>query len=246
MVLGLIREKPAAYGDGSDKARIPERLLAQLWNKRAARQAWFKTKGGTRVRVIYPGRGGNTAGPDFRDALIEVEDVGLVREDVEIHLTQRDWDHHGHGRDPNYNGVVLHAALESEPNSPDATRLQSGRYAPVVTLEDLFEPVPPDLAGANPGAGSPLWELLAQRGHLKPEALEGLAPLLDRAGDQRFLAKSAYFQTALAQTALNEEDLARVFPDQILSDQVLYETLMEALGYRSNQQAFLKLATRAP
>jgi len=57
---------------------IPERLLADLWRKRAARQAWFRTGGGARVRVVYPGRAGHTAGPDFRNALLEIEGLGLV------------------------------------------------------------------------------------------------------------------------------------------------------------------------
>ena len=36
------------------------------------------------------GRPDHPAGPDFRDALLEVEWVGLVQGDVEIHVRQRD------------------------------------------------------------------------------------------------------------------------------------------------------------
>ena len=75
---------------------IPERLLARLWQRRAARQQWFRTHGGARIRVIYPGRPGLSAGPDFRGALLEVEGVGQVQGDVEIHVRQRDWRAHGH------------------------------------------------------------------------------------------------------------------------------------------------------
>ena len=120
---------------------IPERLLADLWRKRAARQAWLRTGGGARVRVVYPGRAGHSAGPDFRNALLEIEGLGLVQGDVEIHLRQRDWYSHGHGKDPNYNGVVLHAALEVDSS---VTSLQSGQQAPVVCLAALLE-------GEDPG-----------------------------------------------------------------------------------------------
>ena len=68
------------------KEKIPERLLAKLWKERAARQTSLRTHAGKRVRVVYPGRPGVTAGPDFRDALLEVEGVGLVRGDVELHI----------------------------------------------------------------------------------------------------------------------------------------------------------------
>ena len=124
---------------------IPERLLADLWRKRAARQAWLRTGGGARVRVVYPGRAGHSAGPDFRNALLEIEGLGLVQGDVEIHLRQRDWDSHGHGKDPNYNGVVLHAALEVDSS---VTSLQSGQQAPVVCLAALLEGEDPGLPPA--------------------------------------------------------------------------------------------------
>ena len=214
----LLREKKPAGKP------MPESLLARLWSKRAARQAEFRTGNGTRFRVLYPGHPGGGAGPDFRDALLQLDGVGLVRGDVEIHLHQRDWRSHGHGTDPNYNGVVLHAALEVE--SP-ATELQSGREAPVVSLQALLEGEDPTEAGPN----AALWEALASHGYPQPAGKDECELLLDRAGGRRFLGKSAWFQRLLS-----EQD----------PDQVLYEALLEGLGYRFNQQPFLKLAQRAP
>jgi hypothetical protein len=203
---------------------IPERLLARLWQKRAARRAALTTVSGSRVRVIYPGRPGRSAGPDFRNALLEVEGVGLVQGDVEIHPRQRDWEAHGHGQDPNYNGVVLHAALQVD--SP-LTSLQSGGRAQVVGLGPLLEVEDP---AAGPPA-YPLWGMLGRLGYPRPGSAEELASLLDRAGDDRFLDKSACFGRFLGEQG---------------PEQTLYEGLMEALGYRHNQAPFLKLAARAP
>lgn len=219
--------EPAGVADdlGWDgRTPIPERLLARLWQKRAARQRHFKTQGGRRVQVLYPGRPSSSAGPDFRDALLNVEGVGLVHGDVEIHLRQRDWQNHGHGTDPNYNGVVLHAALEVDPKP---TNLQSGRPVPVISLQALLDENEP----SGPPPRSSLWAILLSRGYAPPESLEEMGELLDRAGDARFLHKSGRFQLFLAEQP---------------PDQVLYEGLAEALGYRHNQQAFLKLAARAP
>ena len=214
----LMREKKPAGRP------MPESLLAKLWSKRAARQAEFRTGNGTRFRVLYPGHPGGGAGPDFRDALLQLDGVGLVRGDVEIHLHQRDWRSHGHGSDPNYNGVVLHAALEVE--SP-ATELQSGQEAPVVSLKALLHGDDPPESGPN----TALWEALALHGYPLPANKDELESLLDKAGDRRFLSKSAWFQRLLAEQG---------------PDQVLYEGLLEGLGYRFNQQPFLKLAQRAP
>jgi len=229
---GLLRETPPNYGG---KNRIPEHLLASLWKKKAARQEWLRTSGGTRVRVIYPGMAGTGAGPDFRDALLEIEGEGLVRGDVEIHVRQKDWKSHGHGGDPNYNGVVLHAALEVE--SQD-TRLQSGSFAPVVPLEPLLDAETRQGQGlvdsANDqldlGNNAGLWAVLNQSGYPAPSSPDEMGELLDSAGDHRFWAKKEYFSLLLREQS---------------PEQTLYETLMEGLGYRRNQQPFLKLASRA-
>ena len=221
----VIRESGPGYrGNGARRRNdIPERLLARLWQRRAARQAWFRAHGGQRVRVIYPGRPGLTAGPDFRDALLEVEGVGLVRGDVEIHIRQQDWSAHGHGDDPRYNGVVLHAALETQPAD---TKLQSGGTAPVVSLASLVD----DADAPEDQEGYPLWEFLGDYGYTRPETAGDAGKLLDRAGDDRFAAKSAQFRTYLAEQE---------------AEQTLYQSLMEGLGYRQNQHPFQLLAQRA-
>ena len=118
--------------------QIPESLLAKLWAERAARSVVFKSADGRRFRVIYPGRKGGGAGPDFRDAVLEEEGVGLIRGDVELHVRQRDWNAHGHGDDPRYNGVALHAVATPEADLDSYTLLRSGRKAPAVSLEPLL------------------------------------------------------------------------------------------------------------
>ena len=71
-------------GNSRDHAILPitEKQLANLWERRAARSADLRTDKGARVRVLYSGRPGVTAGPDFRDALLLVEGQGLVHGDV--------------------------------------------------------------------------------------------------------------------------------------------------------------------
>ena len=219
-----------AEKQGGDKPDMPERLLWKLWKRRAARQAEFRTGEGRRVRVLYPGRPGTSAGPDFRDALVDVEGLGLVRGDVEIHRRQQDWDAHGHGGDPNYNGVVLHGALDVE--GPD-TELQSGTAAPVVSLSGLLDGADGEESDSNGDSqvAAELWARLAHRGYPRPASAEEAADLLDRAGDERFRRKAA--------------TLGRFAAEQGPA-QAMYEALMEGLGYRYNQQPFVKLAQAAP
>ena len=95
MTTSAIKETGQSYGPKLD-LDIPERLLSQLWQRGEAKQASFLSLDGLRVRVLYSSR---PAGPDFRDALLEVGGVRLVQGYVEIHVRQRDWKSHGHGDD---------------------------------------------------------------------------------------------------------------------------------------------------
>ena len=208
-------------------APITEKQLARLWQRRAVRAQALRTEEGRRVRVLYPGRPGVTAGPDFRNALLAVDGQGIVQGDVEVHLRQRDWRAHGHDRDPNYNGVALHVSLD--PGGAQS-RTDSGAVPPVVNLRALLVEKE---TGAEPAedSGRHLWAILAQKGYRRPETAEQMAALLNRAGDARFLWRSRQFEMLMT----------RQFPEQ-----TLWEAICEALGYRHNQHPFLMLATVAP
>ena len=211
-------------------APITEKQLARLWQRRAARSQALRTESGRRVSVLYPGRPGVTAGPDFRDALLLVEGQGLVQGDIEVHLRQRDWQAHGHHRDPNYNGVALHVALQPD---VEPSRTDGGAAPPVVNLRALLDDSPssPSQDDSADQTRSRLWLMLARHGYRRPDSRERMARLLNRAGDERFLSHSRRLQMLLsAQSAA----------------QTLWEAICEALGYRHNRHPFLRLATVAP
>ena len=193
----------------------------------------MRTDRGARVRVLYPGRPGVTAGPDFRDAALLVEGAGLVQGDVEVHLRPRDWNAHGHQNDPNYNGVALHVALETDPARPAVT--SSGVIPPVVALDGLLAAAANDDGDADAGVDAAtqqrLWALLAAQDYRRPTTPDEMAALLNRAGDARFLWRSELLGKWLSvQTG----------------DQTLWESICQALGYRHNQHPMLELAGRAP
>ena len=205
---------------------ITEKQLARLWERRAARSRALRTERGSRIRVLYPGRPGVTAGPDFRNALLLVEDQGLVQGDVEVHLRQRDWRPHGHHEDPNYNGVALHVALETTGASAGTV---SGAEPPLVGLRGLLDD--PTADETSDEVRDHLWRLLEDHGYRRPDTAERMAALLNRAGDERFLGRSRVLQRLMS-----EQPPA----------QTLWESICEALGYRHNQHAFLQLAIVAP
>ena len=186
----------------------------------------FKSADGRRFRVIYPGRKGGGAGPDFRDAVLEEEGVGLIRGDVELHVKQKDWDAHGHGGDPRYNGWrSTRWPLQKQTWTPTHCCGAAARLLPCLSSHCWSQ-----------SAGKPLqtwegyenlWLLLSPHGFKRPSNLEQIGRTLEEAGDARFLSKSLFFG------ALMEYDSP---------DQVVYSALMEALGYSRNRHPFFELA----
>ena len=87
------------------------------------------------------------------------------------------------------------------------------------------------VALGDPQVASALWELLTCRGYPRPGNAQAAGELLDQAGDERFRRKAS---------------LLRRFSAEQDPEQTLYEALLEGMGYRHNQQPFVKLAHAAP
>ena len=195
--------------------------MADLWKRADTLAEGLTAKDGRRFQVIYPGRKNSRAGPDFRDAIIATEDGARLTGDVDLHLSAPDWYAHGHHVDPNYNGVVLHVVLW--PTDESMSWQQSRMNAPAVVLPpDGRDAFVPRCGGASP-----------RYGVTHPDGIEQgtLGDILDRAGDERFLARSRGFAMELADAE---------------PEQVLYVALMEVLGYSSNRKPFRELAKRVP
>ena len=203
---------------------IPEHLLARLWRNRDWRRRSLALTGGRRLRVLYPGRPASGPGPDFRDALLQIQGGHPVLGDVEVHRESRGWREHGHHRDPRYNRVLLHVVAQT-PGGEHSPR-HDGEEVPVVGLMEDDQELEEVLQSTDAtGLSLPLlqrWRSLAT---------QHLSRLLGEAGRKRFLEKSARFQSLL-----RPED----------QEQLLYSRTLEALGYSQNRQPFLELANRLP
>ena len=209
-------------GGGSPRRRRSliqrERALALLWERAHTLSDGLITEDGRRFRVVYPGRPSGRAGPDFRDSVISTDTGRLIVGDVELHIEAPDWGSHGHGRDPNYNGVILHVVLRAKgrvsTNKQSKTSVPVASLEPVVGLLDKAEG--PDSHSAFPWSDMPA---------------SALRDLLDRAGDRRFIARSRGFA----------EEMERGD-----APQQLYSALFEALGYAANRRPFRRLAHLVP
>lgn len=98
----------------------------------------LRTTHGGVVRVRYPGISREGAGPDFKDAVLENEQGGLLQGDVEVHVHASDCHGHGHAADPAYDNVLLHVVGNAGRSS--TTHTSSGREVPVAVMEGSCGP----------------------------------------------------------------------------------------------------------
>lgn len=119
---------------------LPEKFLHEVWAQQLLKAGDLSSHEGHRVIIIEPGTPNPDAGPDFINAKIQIGDVLYVG-DVEIHRSLDDWVAHLHHNDPRYNTVILHVVMKSGETSRE-TLSESGRKIPTLILDQfLIEPV---------------------------------------------------------------------------------------------------------
>ena len=199
------------------RIKTSEKLVASMWQQLLGKE--LTTEEGEQVRIVYTGRINGDSGPDFRDAIIIMNESNLMKGDVEIHARPGDWYSHGHHRDAGYNGVILHVVGYHDYNS--VTLAQNGKSIPVLCLAGRLWP----RIHTMPYYHLPCFQVMERMDK------QTLRKLLDVAGEERFKQKAAFLQASLRR----EE-----------AGQVLFRSMMRALGYSKNMKPFEELACRVP
>ena len=126
--------------------REPELDIQKQWAS-VRRGAEFRLANGGTVRVLSAGTWNRMAGPDFRNAKLELNGATL-RGDIEVHGKTSDWISHGHGGDPMYADVILHVVREDDTSPGNVAFLPQ---AAVLVLPDAAEN---DGSGTSPDSRS--------------------------------------------------------------------------------------------
>lgn len=203
-----------------------EAALAARWAAGEFAGRWLRTASGEDLAVVFAGRRGGPAGPDFRDAVLTRRDGSRLYGDVEVHVRARGWLAHGHATDARYNGVVLHVVRTAE--GARATPLASGGWARLVEVgADRTAParVPPPHAHAD-------WP--CARLAPSPRGPTALRDLLHAAGDARFQLHAAAFAERLSaaqRDGVSQRRPMSLRPAWRVVDRVLFEALAEGLAY---------------
>ena len=176
--------------------------------------------------MLKPGVWNDDEGPDFLQAELVI-DGKLYTGDVEIHVRSSEWYNHKHHLNPKYNSVILHAVYWDDDINL-RTRLQNGKRIPTVELFNRSD--------------APLGDLFDERAEEENEPvnclvkgkrlnIDALTTIFDKLGQERLPEK-----VDVMQNLQSDGDF----------EQLLYEGIMEALGYTQNRKAFRELARRVP
>ncbi|MCL5020085.1 MAG: DUF2851 family protein, partial [Bacteroidetes bacterium] len=219
---------------------------------------------GKKVEIIETGIVNSDTGPDFKRALVRI-DGKTMRGDIEFHRQSSDWYSHGHHGDRNYNPVVLHVVGTYQDNPGCMT--QSGRRVEVVKLTDFLSPDAADFlkwlatderlapikcakdnGGISPGEKLEYLQSLGHKrfAHKVKKFEERLKDIIDENRPVVFEAKQTYFKdfadVHIEHRTYSESELQ----EEEYWDQLLYEGILEGLGYSKNAAAFKKLARSMP
>lgn len=178
---------------------------------------------GERIEVVQFGHWNRGTGPDFSEAAVRI-DGELRAGPIELDLDARDWEGHGHGSNPDFDEVVLHAFTDGPSWKRFFTRTSRHRNVCQLQLPQYaWSQGPPDfLPEAFPG------RCLAPLSRMEDGEVESL---LLAAAQYRLHRKAERF---------------RVMSGSIDREQALFQALAEALGYRGNVTAMAVLAQRCP
>lgn len=218
----------SGYGKTIYGESLTERHLQAIWYDGALRPERLRTMHGVPVVVVEPGVWNLEAGPDFRQATLDVGGVRMCG-DVEVHVHPGGWRAHGHDVDPRYSHVIAHVTwyggMPVEGLPPGCVHICIGDH---LRTKSGFSPAEIDLA-AYPYARPPSTPRPCTI-RFSSDTSAALA-VIREGGRQRIILK------------------ARRFADRFqrqTRDQVFYEEMFAALGYKHNIFPFRTVAQALP
>ena len=210
-----------------DLKNIDEHFVQTVWDEQRFFDFDLKSTDGRSIQVLKPGFWNSDEGPDFVHAELLI-DGDLHAGDVEIHINSSGWYNHKHHLDPRYNRVILHVVyLNDDINL--RTRLQNGKRIPTLEILNRLDAPIGDLFDERKESQETSTNECRVTG--KTLKIADVQSLFDKLGQERLLEKTNVLRTQIVGMDF---------------EQLLYQGIMEALGYTRNSAPFRELAQRVP
>ena len=215
---------PARLGEPAPEP-LNESELSWIWAGQRYPAGALQLVDGRQLRVLNPGRPGGGSGPDFLDAVLEI-DGATVHGDVELHVRASGFRAHGHDADRAYDGVALHVVFRADGGA--YTRLSSGAEAAVAAFAPWLEGRTAELQAWL--AAESLWREPC-RDAIGRLGEAGVRAVLSEAGRARLEARA----TALANLAAG-----------VGEREALWRSLLDTMGVGGDRDGFRRLAAVFP
>ncbi len=225
---------------------IDEIYLYSIWLS-SGRNLTLKAKANCVVEILDVGEINTDDGADFINAKVKINGKTYCG-DVEIHIRASDWKRHKHYLDERYNTVILHVVLEDD-TSDGFVQTISGRKVLNVEI-DRKSRLPRALVGKDDKIKCcEINQIVPVEEKLKWIKKLGLTRLFFKARNlsERLLEIIDENFFLISEPPENYLPTYRSYSLYQLShrfiwDQLLYEKIMEGLGYSKNKLPFQKLS----
>ncbi|MCL4539565.1 MAG: DUF2851 family protein [Bacteroidetes bacterium] len=238
---------------------LSEFQLKELFKNRMFNSS-LKSVSGMEVEIIRTGEPNYDAGPDFRRAVIRINGT-LMRGDVELHRLNSDWYSHKHHTDRNYNSVILHVVGEYNEVRDCLTcsgrkieNLELPRFLTdeaisfLARLDSEERMIRIRCAGQTDGIPRQdkieYLNLLGEKrfAHKVNKFEDRLKDIVDENRPVVFEARQKYFRDFSELQIVHGTYDKSELQEESYWDQLLYEGMLEGLGYSKNTTPFRKLA----
>jgi len=203
---------------------ISEKLLHCIWKNQWFTKESLKTVHKQTVSIINQGFPHQDAGPDFKQAIIKIDDITWAG-NIEIHVRSSDWYKHEHQHDAKYNSVILHVVYEHD------CEVFTTQNIPLPTLELQKLLSPQLLLRYNQLMEAPL-----------PHPCEAYINVLEPLSIKSFLTRLSFDRLTRKQTHIL--DILRTFSSDW--EQTLFFILCQSFGFKTNAPAFELLGKALP
>ena len=211
----------------SNLTNINEEFVQNIWNDQRFFDVDLRATDGRSISILKAGIWNSDEGPDFVRGEIII-DGQLQVGDIEIHVKSSDWYAHEHHLNPRYNRVVLHVVYMNDDINL-RTRLQDGQRIPTLELLNRLNTPIGDLFDEAAAAKTTTGDFCRVAG--KSLKIGPLKSIFVDLGQERLMEKA---------------DAMKHLRIRMDFEQLLYEGIMEALGYTKNRESFRELARRVP
>jgi len=199
-----------------------ESFLYHIWDARHFYNKDLTTNSGKKIQIIYPGTINHNKGPDFKFARIILENKLLIT-DIEIEIYDKNFKEHKHHINPDFKEVHLVVCYHSDPQIKTICHQYRKNTIEILTIDQFLTP-----------------EILQI---LPPESIPHTFCPIDK-NHQSILVQLKELGLARINQKLNRFIIR--YKDLSTFDELIYQGILESLGYSNNKYQFLNLSKHFP